>query len=147
MCSSDLARQPVNLLDMCTHLTHAMSCARHPLLLSAEELGNLKDVCVQRVNRFSSTFIGNRLCTLPLIKMQGFVIGLLYLMRTGLIVCGNIEIVPKVEILALVLPNENQVKTLFGLSTKIMTEVENMIKLALRKITREQLIKMGFQCL
>ena len=79
--------------------------------------------------------------------MHGFIVGLLYLMRTGMCICENVEIVPRIPELQYVLPSENQVKVLFKLSTKIMTEVENIIKMTLRKFTRDQLMAMGFEML
>ena len=78
----------------------------------------------------------------PAIKMHGFV----YLMSAGLIICGYVEILPKVNDLAWVLPSENHVKVVFKKSTKIMTEVENVIKITVKRISRNKLIDVpGFR--
>ena len=72
-------------------------------------------------------------------------VGLLYLMRVGMIVYGDIEIIPKITELTRVLPAENNIKLICKLSTKIMTEAENMIKLETRNIKRSRLLNMGFE--
>jgi len=77
--------------------------------------------------------------------MHGFVVGLFYLMRTGLVLCGNIEVIPRVEELAWTLPSENHIKVVFKMSTKIMTEVENFIKFTVKPLSRDKLMEMGFR--
>jgi len=137
--------QPVNVVDLCTLTAHAVVNIRKPRLMDQQWLGALAAQCVEACVFFCRTFLDVLRCTPPAVKMHGFVVGLLYLMRTGMCICENVEIVPRIPELANVLPSENQVKTLFKLSTKIMTEVENIIKMTLRRFTREQLLAMGFE--
>lgn len=137
--------QPINIVNLCTLTAHAMANIRKPKLMSSEWLQSLTAQCVEATVFFCRTFLDVLRCTPPAVKMHGFVVGLLYLMRTGMCICENVEIVPRIPELAFVLPSENQVKSLFKLSTKIMTEVENIIKMTLRRFSREQLLSMGFE--
>jgi len=138
-------RQPLNLLDLATQTAQAMGSIRSPVLLCEPAAKHLAAACVDRINFFCRAFLDALGCTPPAVKMQGFVVGLLYLMRSGLIICGNVEIVPRVPELALTLPSENHVKVVFKMSTKIMTEVENFIKITVKSFTRERLVGMGFR--
>jgi hypothetical protein len=137
--------QPINLINLCTLTAHAMANIRKPRLMDSQWLRVITAQCVEAAVFFCRTFLDVLRCTPPAVKMHGFVVGLLYLMRTGMCICENVEIVPRIADLAYVLPSENQVKTLFKLSTKIMTEVENIIKMTLRRFSREQLLAMGFE--
>lgn len=138
-------RTPVNVLDLCTLTAQAMANIRNPVLLEPYEAKSLAASCVERIDFFCRAFLDALRCTPPSVKMHGFVVGLLYLMRTGLVLCGNVEVVPRIPELALVLPSENHVKVVFKMSTKIMTEVENFIKITVRTFTRDKLISMGFR--
>jgi len=138
-------RHALNVVDLCTQTAQAMSNIRKPVLLGEPEAKALCALCVDHINYFCRAFLDALRCTPPSVKMQGFVVGLLYLMRSGLIICGNVEVVPKIDVLALALPSENHVKVVFKMSTKIMTEVENFIKMAVKSFTRDKLIGMGFR--
>ena len=136
---------PLNLVDLCAATAHAMATTKIPRLMGGEWLASLAHRCVEHAVFFCHTFLEALKCTPPVLKMHGFVVGLLYLMRNGMCICGNVVVIPRVQDLEDVLPSENQVHNLFKLSTKIITEVENIIKLALRPFTREQLLDMGFE--
>lgn len=138
-------RVPLNVLEIFTQTVHEMSNIRHPKLLTHEEACSLAKECSDKINAFCVAFFGELRSSPPAIKMHGFVVGLLYLMRAGLIICGNVEILPKVNDLAWVLPSENHVKVVFKMSTKIMTEVENFIKITVKRYSRDKLIDMGFR--
>ena len=63
---------------------------------------------------------------------QSMVIGLLYLMKSGLIM-NNCYWLPKFEDLNYCLPHENSLEKFFGISIKIICETENEVKLLLRQ--------------
>ena len=136
---------PLNLIDVCAATACAMANFRLPRLMGAEWMSLIARRCVDHAVFFCRTFLDALKCTPPAVKMHGFIIGLLYLMRAGMCICGNVVIVPHVQGLEDVLPSENQIKSVFGLSTKIITEVENVIKLTLRSHSREHLMAMGFE--
>ena len=62
---------------------------------------------------------------------RGFIAGLLYLMRHGLILHDQVWL-PQVAVLHASLPHENQLRTKFKLSPKIICETENEVKCILR---------------
>ena len=140
-------RNPVNIVHLCALTAHATANMRTPKIMDQDYLRTLAAQCIDAAVFFCRTFLDVLKCTPPAIKMHGFVVGLLYLMRTGMCICENVEIVPRIPELQYVLPSENQVKALFKLSTKIMTEVENIIKMTLRRFTRDRLLAMGFELL
>lgn len=139
------SRSPLNLMDLCTQTASHMANVRIPILLDACEAASLSKLCAEKINWFCRCFLDALKCTPPAVKMHGFVVGLLYLMRTGLIICGNVEIVPKIRELNDVLPSENHIKVVFKMSTKIMTEVENFIKMTVRRFSRDRLLNLGFK--
>jgi hypothetical protein len=138
-------RSALNLVDLCTQTAHAMAAVRRPVLLDWSDAACLASLCSRHIDKFCRAFLDTLRCTPQSVKMHGFVVGLLYLMRTGLVLCGNIEVIPKVDDLALTLPSENHVKVVFKMSTKIMTEVENFIKFTVKPLSRDKLVEMGFR--
>ena len=138
-------RAPLNVVDLCTQTAQDMASVRRPVLYHRTDAAALAQTCSHHVDRFCRAFLDTLRCTPPSVKMHGFVVGLLYLMRTGLVLCGNVEVIPRVEELAAALPSENHVKVIFKMSTKIMTEVENFIKFTIKPLSRDRLIEMGFK--
>lgn len=78
-------------------------------------------VCLKRINMLS---LQN--------KKTNFVIGMLYLMKQGLII-HNIQWLPKIKELSDCLPHETNLEKNFHLSMKLVCETENEIKLTLRQ--------------
>lgn len=140
-------RSPLNIVDLCTQTAQAMSSVRKPVLLDWADASALAHGCSRHIDRFCRIFLDTLLCTPQSVKMHGFVVGLFYLMRTGLVLCGNIEVIPRVEELAWTLPSENHIKVVFKMSTKIMTEVENFIKFTVKPLSRDKLMEMGFRAI
>lgn len=138
-------RTPLNLVDLCTQTAQAMASVRKPVMLDCADAAALASACSRHIDRFCRIFLDTLHCTPQSVKMHGFVVGLFYLMRTGLVLCGNVEVIPRVEELALTLPSENHIKVVFKMSTKIMTEVENFIKFTVKPLSRDKLIEMGFR--
>lgn len=64
-------------------------------------------------------------------RLEGLIVGLLYLLRTGL-TFKNRVLLGSIEEIAWCLPFENRLESYFGISSKILTEVENEIKLVYR---------------
>jgi hypothetical protein len=140
-------KSAVNIMHLFTQTLNEISNVRNPEILSPEDALALADMCIDKINFFCNIFFENLKTVPAILKTKGFIIGFLYFMRTGLILCGNVEIVPMIKILTNVLPSENHVKLLFKISTKIMTEVENFIKQSVKKMCREKLLQIGFKTL
>jgi len=143
--SKKLNHDPLNIVDLCTDVAHVTSQIRQPRVLSPEQLHILSAECAAHIIFFCSRFFEHFNVVLPNSKVSGFVVGFLYMMRHGLNMYNNIVIVPQMTILSSVLPSESQIKSLFHLSTKIMTEIENCVKITLRSVSREKLLDIGFQ--
>jgi hypothetical protein len=64
-------------------------------------------------------------------RLQGLVCGLLYLLRTGL-TYQNLVLLASIEEISGCLPHENKLEAYFGISSKVICETENEIKLVFR---------------
>jgi hypothetical protein len=138
-------KQSLCILHLCTLVAFSMSQIRKPKCMTKTQQSYLISVCVSHINFFCGLFFEHFEVVVPTSKTAGFVVGFLYLMRQGLILFGNIVIVPCVPELKYVLPSESQIKTVFCLSTKIMTEVENCIKVCMRNVDKNKLLDIGFK--
>ena len=137
-------REPLNLVQACTTMAASTTTIRLPRLLEAHELRSVATQCHEALIRFLRVFLDRARATIPAVKTKGFVIGTLYLMRCGICLCDSVQVLARVPLLGWVLPLENQLQPCFQLSTKIITEAENTIKSALRGLTRQELMGMGF---
>lgn len=137
--------QPLNLVNVCAAMAASVLHCRTPLLLPTDALDELARRCTTLVECFLHRFLEmERRVAIPGIKMRGFVIGVLYLMRSGVCLCDSVDILPRVPALVHCLPLENQLQGRFHLSTKIITEAENCIKRTLRGVSRQELEAQGF---
>jgi hypothetical protein len=76
-------------------------------------------------------------------ELQSVAVGLLYLMRTG-VVFEDIAVLPAVSELGAYLPSENTLTRFFDIKSRTITESENRVKFSLRTATRERLLLAGF---
>lgn len=76
------------------------------------------------------------------VKEEILIVGLLYLMRSGLVI-GNMSILPKLQLLETLLPTENNLFAFFGIKCKTITETENLVKLQLRGTPLARLRQFG----
>lgn len=75
-------------------------------------------------------------------KLRSAAIGLLYMLRQGIIV-HELVVLPKLRRLEDILPLENHLDVLFGVRAKCITETENVVKIILRSVTKQQLLDAG----
>lgn len=137
-------REPLNLVQACTTMAASMTTIRLPRLIHAHELRSVAIQCHEALVQFLRVFLERARATVPAVKTKGFVVGTLYLMRCGITLCDSVQVLAHVPLLGWVLPLENQLQPCFQLSAKIITEAENTIKSALRGLTRQELVSMGF---
>jgi hypothetical protein len=76
-------------------------------------------------------------------EVQSVTVGLLYLMRRG-VVFEDIAVLPAVAELGALLPAESMLGDFFDIKSRTITESENRVKFALRSATRERLRAAGF---
>ena len=91
----------------------------------------LCDFCAQHIVKCLLTL---KITPLPH-KRLNLVVGLLYLMKQGLVI-QNIQWLPRTRSLVCCLPHENCLEKTFKLSMKLVCETENEVKLALRQKIR-----------
>jgi hypothetical protein len=72
------------------------------------------------------------------VKHGGVVIGMLYMMRTGVTI-DDITVLPRITALKGLLPMEQHLLTFFNIRPKIVTEAENVIKYNMRNIPAHNL--------
>jgi hypothetical protein len=75
-------------------------------------------------------------------KLRSTVIGLLYMIRQGIIV-HELVVLPRLPGLSALLPLESHLDTTFNVKAKCITETENVVKIILRNVTKQQLIEAG----
>ena len=139
-----VSRKSLNVVDVFTCLMNATANLREPLLLESSELHALVQYCTSMIMNFCGRFFLLKHVVPSSVKMHGFIMGVLYLARNGLCINDSVELIPAVPLLTYVLPAETQLRRLFGLSTRIMTETENIIKKSLKHLSRAQLRDIGF---
>lgn len=136
--------KPLNLVDVLTCLINSTNNLREPLLLEHDELRPIVSHCINVIVGFCGKLFAIKSAVPSSVKMHGFVVGVLYLVRTGLVINDSVELLPRVPVLQYLLPAETQLRRVFGLSTRIMTETENMIKKTLKNMSASQLRNIGF---
>lgn len=75
-------------------------------------------------------------------KVRGVVVGLLYLMRQGIVHRGLV-ILPRMEHLSHLLPMEIYLESTFGTKSKVVTETENEVKRLIRCMTIQDLVDLN----
>jgi hypothetical protein len=73
-------------------------------------------------------------------SLESFIIGALYIMRTGITI-KNFELLKCVVELRSFLPLESLLQQCFNIKPKIITEVENLIKSNMRQVSKMELHK------
>jgi hypothetical protein len=100
-------------------------------------------LCATDIFKFTCSMVqSNALFTMNLDPMT-MVIGLLYLLRSGL-VHKNMTVLPRHRLLSYLLPPENYV-SMFGVKSKIITEAENIIKCHLRTLSDTDIKEIGYE--
>ena len=137
-------RHTINVVGMCAVVAHAMQGSRVPHILPQEELETLANRCSEVIAHFCHRFLDRMHGIMPQVKVHGFVVGVLYLMRTGVVMFESVEVLPRAPELRGALPLESQLQAMLKLSTKIVTECENLIKGTFRNYSRRELVELGF---
>ena len=129
-----------DVLGMFAQTRYALGSLRMPCRLGSQaEFDELADVCVRAILNFTSAFKKVLMPHVPPAKMDYLVVGLIYLLRTGVVAFDTLQVVPRVPALRRLLPMETSLKSQFRIPCKIITEVENITKIALKALDRRQL--------
>jgi hypothetical protein len=100
-----------------------LDCARRATTSIAQLLG------------FMRTHCGN---VPTCVKQGGVVVGMLYMMRTGVTI-DDITVLPRITALKRLLPMEQHLMSFFKIRPKVVTEAENVIKYNMRNLSQNSL--------
>ena len=99
----------------------------------------LARACMKAILRFTAAFRRVLAPYVPPVKVDHFVIGLIYLLRTGIVMFDTLQVIPRIPALRRLLPMETCLKAHFRIPCKIITEVENITKIALKALDRRRI--------
>ena len=95
-------------------------------------------MCYGAILTFTGNFRKILMPYVPMIKLDHFVIGLIYLLRNGIVMFDTLHVIPRIPSLRRLLPMETCLKAHFKIPCKIITEVENITKIALKSLDRKK---------
>jgi hypothetical protein len=136
-------KQP-NMIIMISKIAADIENYRLPITNNTMTLRKeLAYICAQDIFRFTcSMTYSNAVFTLNL-DPTTMVIGLLYLLRSGL-VHKDMTVLPQYRSLTYLLPPENYIN-MFGVKSKIITECENIVKCHLRTLSNSDIKDIGYE--
>ncbi len=135
-----LDRRSPNIIGMFAQTRFAMGSLRVPCRLqSQKEYDTLAHTCAMAILEFTSNFKKILMPHVPSTKLDHFIIGLIYLLRTGIVMFDTLQVIPRIPLLRRVLPMETCLKANFRIPCKIITEIENLTKTALKNLDRRRL--------
>ena len=114
-----------------------------PLTLPTAIMLLLVDVCAKEICRLVSVGYFRMGIQVRPSDFRDIVVGLLFLMRTGIVAHG-VVVLRRVPLLMHLLPVENMLCKMFQIQSKTVTDVENKYKMHIRQCTREALLAVGF---
>lgn len=135
-----------NLIVMISKIAVDIENYRLPISNSTDTLRkDLAYKCAAAIFKFNSSMVQSNATFAHTMDATTMVIGLLYLLRSGL-VHKNITVLPQYRALSYLLPPENFI-CLFNVKSKIITETENIVKCYLRSLTDRQIKEIGYEAL
>ena len=135
-----LERRAPDVLGMFAQTRFVMGSLRVPCRLHDQRaFDDLAQACVVAILGFTGNFKKVLMPHVPPAKIDHFVIGLIYLLRSGIVMFDTMQVVPRIPALRKLLPMETCLKAHFRIPCKIITEVENITKVALKSLDRRRL--------
>ncbi len=126
-----------NLVLITTDIARRMQGIRIcPLHFDVQLRRSVTDRCTAFLTRMINSLFLVCPTLLQATRFEYLVIGLLYLMRVGLSMNG-VCLLPTVPELTLLLPLESMLFSCFNIRAKCVTDIENMIKLQLRGLSKQ----------
>ena len=135
-----LERQPPDMLGMFAQTRFVLGSLRVPNRLATQSaFDSLSETCTHALLTFTTRFKHVLMPYVLPTKLDHCVIGLIYLLRTGIVMFDTLQVVPRIPVLRRLLPMETCLKAHFHIPCKIITEVENITKTALKTLDRRKL--------
>jgi hypothetical protein len=132
------ARDP-NMLEMLAETRFVLGNLRVPCRVTSQSaFDELARSCVLAILTFTGNFRKILMPHVPMMKLDHFVIGLIYLLRNGIVMFDTLHVIPRIPSLRRLLPMETCLKAHFKIPCKIITEVENITKIALKSLDRKK---------
>jgi len=119
------------LPNVCTYVAEVMNTERN-IRFVQEASDDLAEQCTKRIIVCLMNLKTKGVKITSGLRIQSLTCGLLYLLRTGL-VYGNTILVASIEEISTCIPHENKLEAYFGISSKVICETENEIKLVFRE--------------
>ncbi len=125
----------VNLVRVAAAVAWQTRKLRRPLTLQPEQLAKLIDVCTDSITHLMLKYSNAH--TMKLLnsetRRREFACSMLYLMRNG-VDCRGECILPRIDMMAAILPLESQLQESFKIRSKSITEGENLLKIEVRRL-------------
>jgi len=125
----------------------AIDSVRHridmPMSLSPADMSRVVHACTQEICSLISICYYKLHLHIRPSDMRDVVVGLLFLMRTGIYIHG-VCVLPRLPRLLNLLPVENMLPKVFDLQCKVVTDIENRFKMHIRQQSRSKLLSVGF---
>ena len=135
-----------NVILMISKIAADIENYRMPITNNTESLRReLAYSCAQDIFKFTCSMTHSNAVFTQTLEPKIMVIGLLYLLRSGL-VHKNMTVLPQKRALAYLLPPENYIN-MFGVKSKIITECENIVKCHLRTLSDSEIKDIGYEAL
>jgi hypothetical protein len=128
--------------DMYSGTIHMMCNTRVPPNVCIEDREILATWCSDNIRHHLMMLAGNFPDIIHASRLRGTVVGLMYLMRCGIIVRG-IVVLPRLAILNTILPLETHLPHIFKIKGKVITETENTVKHVLKSFSVNELVVYG----
>jgi hypothetical protein len=125
--------------DLYTKTLTVMGNTRIPPDISITDRTTLASWCTEKIRHHLMILHTNFPDIIQVSRIQGIVVGLMYLMRCGIIVKG-VVVLPRLQLLHDVLPLETHLNQMFNIKGKVITETENTIKQVLKSLSTNELI-------
>jgi hypothetical protein len=133
-----------NVIILASRIATDVENYRLPLMNDTSMLRkNLAHSCAHAILKFTCSMTLSKAQFTMNLDAKTMIIGLLYLLRSGL-VHHSITILPQFRELSYLLPPENYIN-LFGVKSKIITETENIVKCHLRTLGDSQIKDIGYE--
>ena len=145
-CKMQRLETAPNLIVMVSKIAKDIENYRLPITNDTLSLRReLAHSCAQEIFKFTCSMIHSNAVFTMNLDATTMVIGLLYLLRSGL-VHKNMTVLPRCRALAYLLPPENYIN-MFGVKSKIITECENIVKCHLRTLSDTEIKDIGYEAL
>jgi hypothetical protein len=145
-CKMRRVESPPNVIVMISRIAADIENYRLPIMNDTARLRrDLAYSCAQDIFKFTCSMTQSNASFTMNLDAATMVIGLLYLLRSGL-VHNNMTVLPRCRALTYLLPPENYI-SMFGVKSKIITECENIVKCHLRTLTDNGIKAIGYEAL